>query len=83
VKIYVDHKNLTIKDAHGGRIFGIFGYRRRFSCTLELTEQYCKYPISAKMENGMLEVVVPKMNNEKDMLNLVLQEGVTIDVKIE
>ena len=35
------------------------------------------------MENGMLEVVVPKMNNEKDMLNLVLQEGVTIDVKIE
>jgi HSP20 family molecular chaperone IbpA len=83
VKIYVDNKTLTIKDALGGSIFGIFGDSSRFTCTLELTEQYCKYPITAKMENGMLEVVVPKMNNEEDMLNVVLQEGVTIDVKVE
>jgi HSP20 family molecular chaperone IbpA len=83
VKIYVDHKTLTIKDANGGRIFGIFRDRSRFTCTLELTEQYCKYPITAKMEKGMLEVVVPKMNNEEGMLKVVLQEGETIDVKVE
>ncbi|AES72673.2 hsp20/alpha crystallin family protein [Medicago truncatula] len=82
VKIYVDHKTITIKDAHGGSIFGIFGDGSRFTYTLELTEQYCKHPITAKMENSMLEVVVPKMNNEEDMLNVVLQ-GVTIDVKVE
>jgi len=83
VKIYVDHKTLTIKDANGRRIFGIFGRRSRFTCTLELTEQYCKYPITAKMEKGILEVVVPKMKNEEDMLNVVLDKGVTIDVKVE
>jgi HSP20 family molecular chaperone IbpA len=95
VKIYVDHKtltikeanggsiSLTIKDANGGRIFGIFRDRSRFTCTLELTEQYCKYQITAKMEKGMLEVVVPKMNNEEGMLEVVLHEGETIDVKVE
>lgn len=65
VKVFVDRNILKIEDTFPGR--------NRFSGTLDLAKKNCDgLHTTAKFENNVLQIVIPKKNKDEDEVDLIV-----------